>query len=178
MKDLLGNSTNLFATFLKHPKSSDKTWAWANNLIKRKYSQDIRDLADIESGWHFGALKASEKKLTDFRIEDMAEKMQELAPELWDLLGLMLTANSQEAWQKREADAEGDIKMDEQPADEEAEYWRDCDDEFVVEEPMESLSDPDRMAKRRKALLKIVSSSRTGEQLCGLIIPKEKSRHN
>ena len=26
-KDLLGNSSNLFATFLKHPKSSDKTWA-------------------------------------------------------------------------------------------------------------------------------------------------------
>src|ERR1700676_3735752 len=66
-KDLLGNSTNLFATFLKHPKSSDKTWAWASNLIKQKYSQDIRDLADIESGWHFSALKASEKKLTDFR---------------------------------------------------------------------------------------------------------------
>ena len=64
MKDLLGNSTNLFATFLKHPKSSDKTWAWASNLIKQKYSQDIRDLADIESGWHFGALKASEMKLT------------------------------------------------------------------------------------------------------------------
>jgi hypothetical protein len=63
-KDLLRNSSNLFATFLKHPKSSDKTWAWASNLIKRKYSQDIRDLADIESGWHFSALKASEKKLT------------------------------------------------------------------------------------------------------------------
>jgi hypothetical protein len=45
----------------------------------------------------------------------MVEKMQELAPELWDLLGLMLTANSKEAWQKMEADAEGDIKMDEQP---------------------------------------------------------------
>jgi hypothetical protein len=97
-KDLLGNSSNLFATFLKHPKSSDKAWAWASNLIKRKYSQDIQDLADIESGWHFGALKASEKKLTDFRIEDKAEKMQKLAPALWDLLGLMLTANSREAW--------------------------------------------------------------------------------
>jgi hypothetical protein len=177
-KDLLGNSSNIFATFLKHPKSSNKTWAWASNLIKQKYSQDFWDLADIESGWHFSALKASEKKLTDFRIEDMAEKMQELAPELWDLLGLMLTANSRGAWRKMEADAEGDIKMDEQPADEEAEYWRDCDDEFFVEEPMESSSDHDRMAKQREALLKIVSSSQTEEQLCRLIIPKEKSRHH
>ena len=49
---------------------------------------------------HFGELKASERKLTDFRIEDMANKMKELAPELWDLLGLMLTANSQEAYKR------------------------------------------------------------------------------
>jgi len=88
----LGNSTDLFATFLKHPKSSNKTWTWASNLIKQKYSQDIRDLTDIENRWHFGALKASEKKLANFCIKDMAEKMQKLAPELWDLLGLMLTA--------------------------------------------------------------------------------------
>jgi len=93
-KDLLGNSSNLFATFLKHPKSSNRTWTWASNLIKQKYSQDIQDLADIENGWHFGTLKALEKKLADFHIEDMAEKMQQLAPELWDLLGMMLTANS------------------------------------------------------------------------------------
>ena len=51
----------------------------------------------------------------------MAEKMQELAPELWDLQGMMLTANSREARRRTEADAEGDIEMDEQPADEEAE---------------------------------------------------------
>ena len=114
-KDLLRNSLNLFATFLKHPKQSDRTWAWASNLIKQKYSPDIQDLADIENGWHFGTLKASEKKLADFRIEDMAEKMQQLAPELWDLLRMMLTANSQEAWWKTEADAEGDTKMNEQP---------------------------------------------------------------
>ena len=84
--------------------------------------------------------------------------MQELAPELWDLLGLMLTANSREAQRKTEANAEGDIEMDEQPVDE-AEYWRDYNEEFFVEDPTESSSDPDRMAKRRKALLKIVSSS-------------------
>ena len=34
-----------------------------------KYSQDIRDLVDIENGWHFSALKASEKKLPDWRLE-------------------------------------------------------------------------------------------------------------
>jgi hypothetical protein len=90
----LRNSSNLFATFLTHPKSSDRTWAWASNLIKLKYSQDIQDLADIENRWHFGTLKASEKKLADFHIKDMAEKMQEVAPELWDLLGMMLAANS------------------------------------------------------------------------------------
>jgi hypothetical protein len=42
---------------LKHPKSSNKTWAWTNNLIIQKYSQDIWDLSDVEN------------KLVDFHIK-------------------------------------------------------------------------------------------------------------
>jgi hypothetical protein len=68
--------------------------------------------------------------------------------------------------------------MDEQPADEEAEYWKDFDNEFFVEEPAPSLSDPDQIAMQCKALIKIVSSIQTGEQLYGLIIPTENSCHD
>jgi len=50
----------------------------------------------MENVWHFGALQASVQKLQEFQIEDMAQKMEELALELWDLLGLMLSANKQQ----------------------------------------------------------------------------------
>ncbi|KZP32766.1 hypothetical protein FIBSPDRAFT_907052 [Athelia psychrophila] len=63
------------------------------------------------NGWHFGALRASEAKLTDFRIEDMAKKMKAMAPELWAMLGLMLSANHMRWEEDREADDDGDITM-------------------------------------------------------------------
>lgn len=46
---------------------------------------------------------------------------KEDAPELWDLLSLMLTANSWEARQKAMADEDGDMKMDKPTEDDEAE---------------------------------------------------------
>ncbi|KAJ7076755.1 hypothetical protein B0H15DRAFT_925103 [Mycena belliarum] len=47
-------------------------------------------LADKENGWHFSAANTSAAQLQEFRIEDMATKMKTLAPELWDLFGLLL----------------------------------------------------------------------------------------
>ncbi|KAJ7899220.1 hypothetical protein B0H14DRAFT_3543559 [Mycena olivaceomarginata] len=35
------------------------------------------------------------EKLEEFRIEDMAREMKELSPELWDLIGLLLSADKQ-----------------------------------------------------------------------------------
>jgi hypothetical protein len=46
-----------------------------------------------DNGWHFGALKTSEEQLTNFQIEDMACDMAHLAPQLWDILGLILSAD-------------------------------------------------------------------------------------
>ena len=69
--------------------------------MKGKYTKDIRDLADIENGWHFSAIHTSEKQLKAFRIEDMALKMQQLALELWDLIGLILSADRKESKKQR-----------------------------------------------------------------------------
>ncbi|KAJ6567851.1 hypothetical protein B0H10DRAFT_2200069 [Mycena sp. CBHHK59/15] len=55
----------------------------------------VRDLAEKENGWHFSAANTSAEQLQNFRIEDMAIQMKVLAPELWDLLGLLLSANRQ-----------------------------------------------------------------------------------
>ncbi|KAJ7908542.1 hypothetical protein B0H13DRAFT_2233244 [Mycena leptocephala] len=66
---------------------------FANRDKRSHYAQLIRDLADKENGWHFSAANTSAKQLQDFRIEDMAMRMKALAPELWDLLGLLLSAN-------------------------------------------------------------------------------------
>jgi hypothetical protein len=65
--------------------------------MKARYASSIRELTRKEHGWHFSALRASAKQLEDFRIEDMAEKMKNLAPELWDMLGSVLLADRKQS---------------------------------------------------------------------------------
>jgi len=129
-------------------------------LIKRKYSQDIRDLADIESGWHFGALKASEESWQIFASRTW-RKDAGISTGAMGFTGLMLTANSQEAWRKREL-MQKETSKGWATSRWKAEYWRDCDDEFMWKGHGE-LRVTRRMAKRRKALLKC-KFPRTGEQ--------------
>jgi hypothetical protein len=55
------------------------------------------------------------KQLEDFRIEDMAEKMKKLAPELWDMLGSVLSADRKQSRSKAgvsdECEVDGDHVM-------------------------------------------------------------------
>ena len=81
-QNLLHNSRSIFSAFLEHPQSSTDAWKWASSAVKQKYGQSIRELAEKDTGWHFGAMPTSETKLLDFQIKDMAIKMQQLAPEL------------------------------------------------------------------------------------------------
>ena len=132
-EDLVHNSTEIFNAFLKHPKASGSALDWANTVMKKKYAKDIKDLANVKNGWHFGALHTSEEQLKDFRIEDMAHEIQRLAPELWDLLGLMLSADRKQRMQQQTAkdaaiggdrtDKDGDHTMSNVEDDEEDLYW-------------------------------------------------------
>jgi hypothetical protein len=88
--DIPGQSEEILNAFLSHPNTSVSTFTWALDISTKKYTQSIRFLAQKSNGWHFNAYRASAKQLEDFRIEGMANNMRELAPELWDLLGLML----------------------------------------------------------------------------------------
>ena len=99
MQNLIDQTDEILLAFYEHPQSSKSTLAWVNDLVKSRYAESVWELAKKENGWHFGALRASAKKLQEFRIKDMAQKMEDLAPELWDLLGLMLSADKRQTGQ-------------------------------------------------------------------------------
>ncbi|KAJ7442353.1 hypothetical protein B0H11DRAFT_1749235 [Mycena galericulata] len=90
---LLEHHNDVLNAFLAHPKSNQPVLHWANSLIKGKYAHAIRNLVRKENGWHFVPTRAATEKLEEFRIEDMAKEMKDLAPELWDLIGLLLSAD-------------------------------------------------------------------------------------
>jgi hypothetical protein len=85
-------------------------------------------------------MHTSETKLLDFQIKDMVIKMQQLASELWDMLGLLLSANSHEACRGVSPDAGGKVPMREPNV-------------LTLEEMK---MDPNQMAKCQEALITIV----------------------
>ena len=115
-QDLVSRTEEVLSAFRSNPHSSRSTMDWANSVVKAKYAGSIRAMTDVRNGWHFGAATASAKQLRDFRIEEMAEKMQEMAPELWDMLGLMLSADARQTKKRTQSqaasrDADGDEAM-------------------------------------------------------------------
>jgi len=159
VRNLIDRTDEILLAFYEHPMLSKSTLAWANDLVKSRYAESVRELAKKENGWHFGALRASTKKLQEFRIEDMAQKMEDLAPELWDLLGLMLSADKRQteriAKRTKSQDTDGDQVMGNVEDEEE--------DIRVDDVNIEEASNPNRsrnprsLAERREALVTIVS---------------------
>ncbi|TBU51032.1 hypothetical protein BD310DRAFT_797580, partial [Dichomitus squalens] len=89
LRDLVKNAASIAAALYYHPATSQSISVWAHSIMCARYSQAIQDLAKAEQGWHFGAMHTQLEQLRDFKIEDMANTMQMVAPELWSLvLGL------------------------------------------------------------------------------------------
>jgi hypothetical protein len=168
-EDLIQHTAEIFDAFLDHPKSSKSAFSWAHGIMKKKYANNIRELSHKDNGWHFGALKTSEEQLNNFRIEDMARDMAHLAPELWDLLGLMLSANRNARKMERAApansvgmDDEGDQMM-RGVEDEEDVLWDEVEDIIMDDGDVvangglyEHARTSRTNAERREALITIV----------------------
>lgn len=150
--DLVTNVQELLAALWRNPASSSVMKSWCHTMMKGHYEQAVKKLTRRENGWHFGAIHTSEEQLRDFRIQDMAAGVREVAPELWDLVGFLLAGNHMEI----EAPREDAVEMD--MVDEEEEYWA------ALEGHDDALNTPGAQIKknsrgplqRRLALKKIV----------------------
>ncbi|KAI0741659.1 hypothetical protein C8Q80DRAFT_1123500 [Daedaleopsis nitida] len=92
--DLVRNTSTILSAFYYHPDTAAPTTIWAHRAMCTVYSGMVKELSDIDSGWHFSALQATPEKLADFRIEDMASKMHARAPLLVELVRTLLDATS------------------------------------------------------------------------------------
>ena|ERR1700677_239491 len=79
------------------------------------------------------AFYASQSKLLEFQVEDMTKKMQLLAPELLDMLGLMLSANQCEILHTRTSGGDADqvMKAAIEDDDENEAYWMELEGLYV-----------------------------------------------
>ena len=66
LENLIHNSMEIFNPFFRHPKAPGSALDWANTFMKKKYANDIKDLANMKNRWHFGTLHTSEMQLKGF----------------------------------------------------------------------------------------------------------------
>jgi hypothetical protein len=89
---LVKESSAIITALSRHSCSADSVFTWANGVVKKKYIESIKELTANEE-CHFNASHASPQALNDFRIEDMGLKMKDLAPDLWNILGILLSGH-------------------------------------------------------------------------------------
>jgi hypothetical protein len=154
---LVKYSPNIIAALSRHSASS--VFTWANDIVKKKYAESIKELTHNEE-WHFNASHASAQDLDDFRIEEMALKMKMLAPDLWNILGLLLSGDQRSQQQN---DLDGDQIMADPLAGNEDDLWEGLpeitmadDAETVDENGTFTRRDPKKKAARRDAICTIV----------------------
>jgi len=157
--DLINNADKIIEAFSYHPRSRSSAFNWAAATMKKKYSESIKSLISNEE-WHFNASHASAKQLEDFRIEDMALKMKELAPDLWLMLDILLMGTRIPLPELLSTDHDGDHIMS---ATEDSENI----DTDSLNDHSEKLGKVDKNIARREALCTIVcyfllSSSQPG----------------
>jgi hypothetical protein len=84
VKDLVGNAKTVLAHILRGD-AQDKACASVESI----YVQEIRDLANAKSGWHFSAWHADPQDIEDFGFDDMSNDYARLAPRVYQLTCLL-----------------------------------------------------------------------------------------
>ncbi|KAH9833452.1 uncharacterized protein C8Q71DRAFT_909496 [Rhodofomes roseus] len=147
---LVANTTNFLTALSRHGKMRDALDEWAHKYMKVQYHNSARRLTEKKNGWHFSALRATAKQFNDFRTEDMAKHMQELEPQLWDLMIFMLSGEDAAPLGSEDGDtASGEMNEDE--------YWVALGDD---REPAPDAARPDEPPQTRRA--RIVQQRRCG----------------
>lgn len=154
-QDLVQDLSDVLDTFHTNLITAQTATQWARGIMMSKYSQDIQDLAHKRNGWHFGALRTSEEQLKEFRIEDMAHQMARLAPDVWELIGLMLSGD------RVDVPLEGSSSVLEVPTEqtmdkEEQELWDQVDDVIEHGGTVIRPRNTKEKTERRNALIVIV----------------------
>jgi hypothetical protein len=129
----------------------------AYDLVQKGFRDEVQMLILNGKEWQFGAAQATVKQILEFRLDEMAKKMQKIAPRLWDVLGILLSA-TKTIQQQSESMPSGADEDDE-------EYWVHIDThslEGIIEMiTQDQKAREQRRKARRTALVTIVS------HLCG-----------
>ncbi|KAI0725875.1 hypothetical protein C8Q72DRAFT_784779 [Fomitopsis betulina] len=125
--------------------------------MKAQYHNSARRLTEKKNGWHFSALRATAEQFNDFRMEDMVKHMQELEPQLWDLMIFMLSGEDAAPLRSKDGDTTG-TEMNED------EYWVALGDDRVLAPDAARPDEPPqarqaRIVQQRRRSLRVIRAA-------------------
>ncbi|KAF8235588.1 hypothetical protein L208DRAFT_1256391 [Tricholoma matsutake] len=141
--DILQNADKILGTLAHNLTTSANAIHWAHEITMRTYADQICALVQVKTGLQFSAKHCTVQSLKDFDIIGVAEQMQVKVPHLWELLGVLLAADSsanafresrakQHSEKMMSRNIDQDIVMGEDNS--EAEHWQDQDDPILEHE--------------------------------------------
>ncbi|KAL6297985.1 hypothetical protein BKA93DRAFT_813167 [Sparassis latifolia] len=148
LADLVNRAQEILTAFHLHPKTTATTVDWTLQLARSCYSGAVQMLTRKEHGWHFSAANTKPEQIHDFRIEDMAEKMRTITPDLWEMVHFLLSG-------KDSMDTDTEMELDSREPDlEERQYWESEGMEDVWVGPDEVAAEVQQEEKDQKAAQK------------------------
>lgn len=92
INDLAANFQSVLASSITHPHLKDSIVLWVSHLSTEQLRKSVAQLSKQQHGWHFSVTNILAEQLENFHLKDMANDMERLAPELWKLLDVLLSA--------------------------------------------------------------------------------------
>jgi hypothetical protein len=94
MTSLIGNVSRILDILFTNHRTHDAVSKWIGNTYIGILQEQIATLSKPSSGYHFVANKATAKELKKFTIAHLSQGIRELAPDVWELVGRLLQADS------------------------------------------------------------------------------------
>ncbi|KAL4245543.1 hypothetical protein ABKN59_010509 [Abortiporus biennis] len=88
LDDLLANALSIVSSFSRYPSVRHSI----DTQTELAYAKEMEALVSAERGWHFSVLRATSAQVRDFKLEDMAATMEEVAPGLTRLFDTLILA--------------------------------------------------------------------------------------
>lgn len=95
-RELQSGLKEILSLLQSTPPLESIIFEWSYKFVKAHAAHSIRRLASKDNPWHFGAIHTTPQKLRSFKIEEMACQIEETAPEVWELVGIMLGFGGEE----------------------------------------------------------------------------------
>ena len=88
----IGNINELVIQY--NGSSCEELTKWAHNYVTRRYAAQISVLVNKDTGLRFGARCMTEDRIRDFDIVTLSQGIASRAPDLWQLLDVMLSGDA------------------------------------------------------------------------------------